>query len=501
MPLLRSTTDTSANQQAGPSHNPPIITSPNPNIPPNPNNNTTSTIQDHNASYHSSSSQADVQEVRCTPALDTLVSSIVCRILDQQGRSLVQSVLNPNAQRSPAVDQTIAPEHLDKLDDLDKVPDVVRCLRNFSGDASEFSSWKKSVERVLQIYENIKGTPKYFGILNVIRNKITGQADAALESYNTPLNWESICQCLVMHYADKRDVSTLEYQMISLVQGNNSIQGFYQTVYSHLSLILNKISCMNISPESMRLLTQTYRDKALDTFIRGLKGDLPRLLGIREPVDLPQALHLCLKLENQHFRTNYAQTSQGPSRRIHAPQTSFPPQRANTVPMQPATQRQQFFPKSSYVPQARPYQEGAYRSNYNIPPQYSTNPNRNFNQPRVNNFNRFPIKTEPLTQGASKDVKEINYQNRQQFDPNLGKFNQPSFQHYKPKHPNFHIDPEPESPSNSVDPNVSKIDDNHYDQTLDEYVQSYITPYDQCSSDHQHPAEEMLDYSDIHFLG
>lgn len=63
---------------------------------------------------------------------------------------------------------------------------------------------------------------------------------------------------------------------------------------------------MDIGREPISLLTQTYRDKALDTFVRGLNGDLPRLLGIREPTDLPQALHLCLKLENQNYRSEYA---------------------------------------------------------------------------------------------------------------------------------------------------------------------------------------------------
>lgn len=48
------------------------------------------------------------------------------------------------------------------LSGLDKVPDVVRTLREFSGNHTEFASWKKSVERILKIYEPIRGTPKYF---------------------------------------------------------------------------------------------------------------------------------------------------------------------------------------------------------------------------------------------------------------------------------------------------------------------------------------------------
>lgn len=40
----------------------------------------------------------------------------------------------------------------------------------------------KSVDRVLQIYNSMRGNPKYYGILNVIKNKVLGNADIALES-------------------------------------------------------------------------------------------------------------------------------------------------------------------------------------------------------------------------------------------------------------------------------------------------------------------------------
>uniref|UniRef100_A0A0K8USZ4 Retrovirus-related Gag polyprotein from transposon HMS-Beagle n=1 Tax=Bactrocera latifrons TaxID=174628 RepID=A0A0K8USZ4_BACLA len=238
--------------------------------------------------------------------LVNLIGRVALDVVNRQGPSIVRATLNPNAGLADTCDQTINIEHANNLSDLDKIPDVVKCLREFSGNPAEFNSWKKSVNRVLNIYEASKGTPKFYGILNVIRNKIVGNADPALESYNTPLDWGAICKCLSLHYADKRDVSTLEYQITSLVQGNRSIEEFYQAIYSNLSLILSKLGCMEVGTEARNLLTHSYRNKALDTFVRGLNDDLPVLLGIKEPMDLPQALHLCLKLENQGFRTRYA---------------------------------------------------------------------------------------------------------------------------------------------------------------------------------------------------
>lgn len=243
-----------------------------------------------------------------TPEIERAISQAVHNLCILECASIVPTLVNPRIRI--LTDQGIDEAHQANLSDLDKVPDVVKCFREFLGDPKEFASWKKNVERVMTSYDRIKGTPKYFGILNVVRNNIIGNADTALESYNTPLYWEAISTCLTTHYADKRDLGTLEYQMFTLIQNNNStIQEFYQEVYSHLTLILNKIACMNAGTEALQLLTKTYRDKALDTFVRGLRGDLPRLLGMREPTDLPEALHLCLKLQNQ-ITVHYKQLAQ-----------------------------------------------------------------------------------------------------------------------------------------------------------------------------------------------
>lgn len=102
-------------------------------------------------------------------------------------------------------------------------------------------------------------------------------------------------QFLSMHYSDERDIGTLEPQMTLLYQDQKSITDFYQDVYRHLSLILDKVSCLDLNENSLRAMVHTYREKAFDIFIRGLNGDLPRLLSIRKPNSLSQALYVCLK--------------------------------------------------------------------------------------------------------------------------------------------------------------------------------------------------------------
>ena len=121
------------------------------------------------------------------PRIENLVLQALRKVVRSEIEDIIKAALQPTSELNDTVDQSINPEHRNNLQDLDKIPEVVRILRDFSGQPGEFSSWKKNVDRILQIYDSIKGAPKYFGILTAIRNKITGSADIALESYNTPL--------------------------------------------------------------------------------------------------------------------------------------------------------------------------------------------------------------------------------------------------------------------------------------------------------------------------
>lgn len=428
----------------------------------------------------------------------------IVRMCQEQSLIAVRQVLNPYEHIS-GTDQGIDERYRENLSDLDKIPDVVRCLREFSGNQSEYSSWKKSVERVLKIYESSKGTPKYFGILNVIRNKIIGSADAALESYNTPLNWECISRCLTLHYADKRDLSTLEYQMISLVQGNCTIQEFYQVVYSQLSLIMNKLSSMEISNESLDLLTQTYRDKALDTFIRGLKGDLPRLLGIREPTDLPQALHLCLKLENQQYRARYANSHA----KNEKPQNHPLPRKnfnQNNTP---------FYPNQGLVPQFSQNSVASVQQPQfpNQMPQWYANQmtQQQFAQHQFGQNGKFapqrPMEPKPQSRPEPMDIdqsmrsKIVNYMNRPvQDDKFAGK--RPPNQSNQVHQPfkmqrNFHLEATG-AENNANDEHYTSEMQNYEDEQQLQPLNDYINEYGNCDQeDEQNGTQEFID---IHFL-
>jgi len=125
----------------------------------------------------------------------------------------------------------------------------------------------------------------------------------ALNAYNVrDDDWTEIKRVLALHFADKRDVGTLEYELTQMTQGNQKVEDFYLRINNHVSLIMNKIKSMNNSTEITNAFLAGQRDKALNAFIRGLNGDASRLLIISKPADVHEAYSICLELQKMEPR-------------------------------------------------------------------------------------------------------------------------------------------------------------------------------------------------------
>lgn len=469
--------------------------------------------------------QTEQNRVNMNPQeLNAHISRIVSEAIASQVPQLIRQQNNPNNDFLDVPNQIIQPQHRGNLNDLDKIPDVVKSIREFSSDRGEFSSWKKGVDRIIENYAALQGTAEYFGIIHTIRNKIVGNADTVLESYNVPLDWNAISKCLTMHYADKRDLSTLEYQLTTITQGvNQTVKEFHQVVYRHLSLLLNKVGCMELSRESEQMMTKLYRDKALDTFIRGLRGDLPRLLGMKEPEDLPQALHLCLKIENQTYRSNYAtgkiqSTVFRPNQKpIPTPRTQYlnnsTPRAPQKMPQRAPIAQQYSRPMhnmtffSNQAPIQQPYVQQPYAQQLYARQPFIPNPTFVPNRPTAPK----PLpRPEPMDVDPSIRTRQVNYMNR---PPNFemgkrpGNPIPPAPQDDK-RQRTFNIESNEQNndtttPS-SNDQNTeneqteyeqltySQTDSNEYGQTLDEYQEQYEYCYGADVGQEQ--------YADLHFL-
>lgn len=147
-----------------------------------------------------------------------------------------------------------------------------RSIPEFSGDKSQYQSWKSQVTRRMQMIEDYKTHPKYEAALGIIRAKITGAASDALTNNKTVYNIDAIIERLDASYADQRPLYIIEAEMTSIRQGGKSLQEYHDMINRALNLVISKIMLTySIEAEQKALISQA-QVKAIRTFIIGMKS-------------------------------------------------------------------------------------------------------------------------------------------------------------------------------------------------------------------------------------
>lgn len=116
-----------------------------------------------------------------------------------------------------------------------------------------------------------------------------------------------IKQTLQTYYGEKRDLTTLDHQLMSCAQHGQAIDLYYDQINKLLSAIVNHLRTDDRyqHPEALTAMLQAYNYKAIDAFIRGLDGDLGKFLRNYRPTSLAQAYAYCLSFHNVEYRKTF----------------------------------------------------------------------------------------------------------------------------------------------------------------------------------------------------
>ncbi|KAH8321762.1 hypothetical protein KR067_000462, partial [Drosophila pandora] len=162
----------------------------------------------------------EMEEIKATlqkfyESLKTLLDQVVAVEEDiRKVGTRVATLEQDHERRNPAVIQPVPlvrPRTEYELKETSTLPDYVKELQTFEGEPGKFVSWINRAQAIVNDYEIIIGKPLYRTIILYFRQKIRGDADLALSSYNVEDDdWSEIKRVLSLHYADKRDVRTLE---------------------------------------------------------------------------------------------------------------------------------------------------------------------------------------------------------------------------------------------------------------------------------------------------
>lgn len=196
---------------------------------------------------------------------------------------------------------------------IEKIPDLVKDLPIFTGEPSELHVWIDDAEKLVNLYKpnvnsSVDKKNKFHMVCRTIRRKIRGEANSALVASNVNLNWLMIKSTLLTYYGEKRDLNTLDCQLMNVQQKNRNLEEYYNEVNKILSLIANHIKNDDRynHPEASKSLIEMYNEKAIDAFVRGLDGDIGKFLKNYRAVSLAQAYGYCVSFMNTEYRKNYS---------------------------------------------------------------------------------------------------------------------------------------------------------------------------------------------------
>lgn len=240
--------------------------------------------------------------------LQQIIAAAVNQALAQQSQQFEERLRAAEDRAAvPTVPQVTAYSPIDITNNVkcEIGLDVVKTLPIFAGERKNYVSWRQAAQNAYKIFESYNGTSRHFEAVCIIRNKITGSADANLTSFSTPLNFEAIIARLDNTYADKRPLYLIEQELSTLRQGNLTVNEYYDEVEKILTLLTNK-SIMTFDKTIASAINEKYRQDGLRVFISGLKRSLSDTLFASRPVDLPSALAMAEELESNRVRFQFA---------------------------------------------------------------------------------------------------------------------------------------------------------------------------------------------------
>lgn len=327
------------------------------------------------------------RQIKKMEALQQLVDDLTSQLEAQRLRlaNLEERRASGGNYNNPfPLSQPSAPATTSRFD-ASRIPDAIKMIVPYRGDSKDkksLATWINSVEGKLEFARNLlpeeadieQIMPLWVGI---IRDRIVEEASDALASRNNPETWEEIKQVLVEYFGDKRDLCTLVTQISYLRQGTKSIVEFYNECRELLSDITAKLLLDKETKPCVKVLTKSYEDMILNSFVDGLIEPYSTLTRTSRPNTLLSAFQGALDQYNatQRRKEKFPKPATPPQKPVgygnFKPSYSYP---RPAQPQNPQFQRQfppfQRQPPPNFPYQRPPFQNTQYQRPFQQNPQF-----------------------------------------------------------------------------------------------------------------------------------
>lgn len=166
---------------------------------------------------------------------------------------------------SPAVAQPVS-------GDVFRIPDPIKAIPTYDGSRKQLQSWIMSVENTLKIFKSLVSKQTYEIYVQVILNKITGNAKDAVCLAGNPQTFEEVKEILSQTFGDRQELATYKAQLWSNKQGNElNFHKYYKRTKEIVQNIKTIARQNNNYNQNWTVICQFIDEDALAAFIAGLR--------------------------------------------------------------------------------------------------------------------------------------------------------------------------------------------------------------------------------------
>lgn len=201
------------------------------------------------------------------------------------------------------------------MDQIRIIPsEILNIIPKYDGDQKLLSLFLKKSEYVIDAFRSEENPAQDLYIFHSITGRLVGKAAHLISERNDIGTWLELKQALTQHFGEHRSIECIAVELENLKIGQNeSYLNFcnrIQTVRSTLFAKLNMIEDEAVKQAKMHI----YDDISLKVFLYNLPEDLIRIVRLRTPGKLEDALTIVMEevdfIDQYHSRNKSRHSSQ-----------------------------------------------------------------------------------------------------------------------------------------------------------------------------------------------
>lgn len=179
--------------------------------------------------------------------------------------------------------------------------EMIKIIPIFDGDKRHLNLFIRKSEYIINKYKGSDEQNLY--VMHSITSRLAGNAAALISEREDIVTWEEFKALLIQHFGDPRSEECLAIELETMrIRNGESFLDFCNRIQSVRSILISKVNRLSSSMRESKIII--YNNTSLNVFLYNLPENMVRIVRLKAPSTLEQALSFVLEEVNFHDQYN-----------------------------------------------------------------------------------------------------------------------------------------------------------------------------------------------------